>query len=48
MTVYRSGEYLTLRVTFGERPADETDTQTTPTQNSGYNNYDFVWGSYAG
>ena len=48
MTVYRSGEYLTLSVTFGERPADETDTQTTPTQNSGYNNYDFGWGSYVG
>lgn len=48
IVVYRSGEYLTLNVTFGERPADEADAQSTPTQSGGYPNFDFGWGSYAG
>ena len=49
MTVYRSGEYITLTVTFGERPAEEADAQTTPTESSGYyNDYDFGWGNLIG
>ena len=49
MTVYRSGEYITLTVTFGERPAEEADAQTAPTESSGYyNDYDFGWGNLIG
>ena len=49
MTVYRSGEYITLTITFDERPAEEADAQTTPTESSGYyNEYDFGWGNLIG
>ena len=49
MTVYRSGEYITLTITFDERPAEEADAQTTPTESSGYyNDYDFGWGNLIG
>ena len=49
IVVYRSGEYLTLSVTFGERPAEDPNAQSTPAQGSDYpNSFDFGWGNYLG